>query len=224
MRTTFDTNSMIKRLLNSLWLGHVFLFCTVLAHADSIYVGNVDNQIERIDASGNVSVFGTSSVSDPAGLAFDGNGNLYVAAWLRVEKYDASGNRSVFASGLANAFGIAVSSAGDIYVADGTRLLKYNSSGQSAFFAPLPGAAPPDQNRAVLAFDSSGNLFAAYNGTIEKFDSSGNASFFASGPALPAGLAFDGSGNLYVSDSLSKIMEYNSSGNQIRSRTNLQNT
>ena len=50
--------------------------------------------------------------------------------------------------------------------------------------------------------------------TIEKFDSSGNGTTFASG--VPSyGLAFDSSGNLYVSGcSVGTIMKFDSSGNK----------
>jgi hypothetical protein len=212
MKTSFGTNTITQRLLTAICLGLVLPFGMARAHADDIYVGNIPNQIVRIDPSGNTSVFGTSSVTDPAGLALDGNGNLYVAAWLRVEKFDAGGNRTVFASGLANAFGVAVNSLGGVYVADGNRILKYNASGQSALFAVLPASVPPDQVRPVLAFDGGGNLFAAYNGLIQKVDANGNTSLFATGPGLPAGLAFNAAGDLFVSDSLSTITRYDSTG------------
>src|ERR1019366_5069518 len=52
-------------------------------------------------------------------------------------------------------------------------------------------------------------------GYIEKFDSSGNGSIFSANVNVPTGLAFDSSGNLYVTGDFAgreKIEKFNSSG------------
>jgi WD40 repeat protein len=75
----------------------------------------------------------------PGGLAFDSSGNLYCAdfSYGNIVKFDASGNMSGFASGLANPQGLAFDSSGNLFVAcsgDGT-IRKFDSNGNMSVFA-----------------------------------------------------------------------------------------
>ena len=80
--------------------------------ADILYVSNGNNgTIEKFTPGGVGSVFASSGLSDPYGLAFDSAGNLYVANALNstIEKFASTGGvlsstGSVFAdSGLNEA-------------------------------------------------------------------------------------------------------------------------
>jgi DNA-binding beta-propeller fold protein YncE len=75
----------------------------------------------------------------PVGLAFDSSGNLYAACYNSgtIEKFDSSGNGSVFASGLHGPVGLAFDSNGNLYAAcynSGT-IEKFDSSGNRSLFA-----------------------------------------------------------------------------------------
>ena len=120
----------------------------------------------------------------PAGLAFDGSGNLYAVNWgnATVAKFAPSGSGSVFASsaGLNHPAGIAVNGGGNLYVASywTTTIEKFSSSGADlGVFAS--GLATPDG----LAFDSAGNLLVVNQNmnTIVKVGANGSGSVFATG-------------------------------------------
>lgn len=137
------------------------------------------------------SVFASTGLNGPTGIAFDGAGNLYVANWNSgtIEKFDSSGNASLFASGLSNPSGLAVDSAGNLYAANygGTTVEKFSPSGVGSLFAS--GL----DNPSGLAFDSAGNLYVANysNNTIDKFTPAGVGSVFATnGLNIPLMLAF----------------------------------
>ena len=197
-------------------------------HADTVYVTDgefSDNgAIRTFDSSGNRSTFATGLDIGP--LAFDISGNLYMANYYAgtIEKFNSSGQGTVFASsGVNNAQALAFDSQGNLYAANygnGT-IEKFNSAGQGSVFAS--GLYGP----CGLAFDSSGNLYVADTGgqigaytvgnNIMEFAPNGSGSVFAANvwPAMGGNLAIDSSGNLYLADSLSvgTILKFDSSGN-----------
>ena len=143
-----------------------------------------------------------SSLSNPKGLAFDGNGHVFVAeagrgTILRFNTIDGVG--STYASALSSPVGLTFDQAGNLYEADsGTgTIFKFASDGTKTTFATGVGAP------GGLAFDSSGNLFVAdfTGGTIYKITPDGTKSTFATGLSFPAGLAVDAANNLFEADS-----------------------
>ena len=139
-------------------------------------------------------------------MAVDGSGNLYIADTLnhRIRKVDSSGNISTVAG-----------------------------SGTAGFSGDGAAAVAAQLNRPYdVALDGSGNLYIAdtSNHRIRKVDSSGNISTVAgngtqgytgdgvaataAGLRVPSGVAVDGSGNLYIADTLNhRIRKVDSSGN-----------
>jgi len=158
--------------------------------------------IEQFDSSGNNPArFVNSTVAYPAGMVFDGSGNLYVANNNSIEVYNSAGQGNVFATtGTAVLEGLAFDAAGTLWVADEYNGLieKRNTNGTLTTFAA------PGHNPYGLAFDGSGNLYVALfgSGNIVKYDSNTNQTLVAAlgGSAQPVGLAFDPSGNLYVTE------------------------
>ena len=143
---------------------------------------------------------------------------VYVANFFgnNILKYDASGNMSVFASGLSGVHGVAVDGNGNVYTASANdgRLMKFSSNGQGTQL----GLAATYWFQAI-ACDNNGNVYCAENNNIIKFDSAGNESTFVNGGTLGfssiMGLAFDGAGNLYASGLGSSgflLQKYDSSG------------
>jgi DNA-binding beta-propeller fold protein YncE len=73
------------------------------------------------------------------GLAFDSSSNLYVANYSNgtIDKYDSSGNRTVFATGFSNPYGLSFDSSGNLFMADiGAGIIyKYDTLGNGSIFA-----------------------------------------------------------------------------------------
>ena len=86
--------------------GNGSLFATVATTSamtfgnGSLYVATGGNAIFKLDQYGNLSLFTTSGLDGPVGLAFDSNGNLYCANAYNgtITKYDSHGNESLFAT------------------------------------------------------------------------------------------------------------------------------
>src|SRR6266487_3940436 len=107
----------------------VFLFGSVATHADTFYVSNYgDNTIEKFDSAGNASLFASSGLNGPTGLAFDSRGSLYVGnrESNTIEKFSPTGDDlGVFANtGLNSPYFIAIQPA----------------LGFAGFLAPIGGA------------------------------------------------------------------------------------
>jgi sugar lactone lactonase YvrE len=184
--------------------GHVYMDCS----QDNTW-------IEEFDSFGNNPArFVNSTVSYPAGMVFDGSGNLYVANNNSIEVYNPAGQGSVFATtGTAVLEGLAFDATGNLWVSDEYNgLVEMRNTGGT-----LTTFASPGHNPYGLAFDKSGNLYVALagNGTIVKYDTNANSSVVATnlggGNYSPLGLVFDPAGNLYVSiyykDGGGKIMK-----------------
>jgi sugar lactone lactonase YvrE len=228
----------MKRILGVASKGFVLFFSVYLynpiAFADTLYVSTFDvNTIDKLDSVGNVSTFATaaSGLNYPGGLAFDTSGNLYVGntggglqGTDTIEKFDSSGNGSIFTStGLSYPTGLAFDGSGNLYVSNigNNTIEKFDSSGTGSVFATAASGLDSPEG---LAFDGSGNLYVAnYSNTILKFDTNGVVTVFASsGLSNPRGLAFYG-GNLYAANAGNNtIEEFNSSGQgSIFTSTNL---
>jgi streptogramin lyase len=142
-------------------------------------------------STGAVNGNGTSaSFNYPYGVAVDGSGNVYVADTVNhlIRKISPSGVVTTLAgtvgnSGAVNAngtsasfyfpFGVAVDGSGNVYVADqGNHLIRKIS---------------PSGDVTTLAGDAGSTGAVNGNGTLASFNS-------------PAGVAVDGSGNVYVAD------------------------
>ncbi len=155
--------------------------------------------------SGDGGPAGSAALNNPAAVAVDGHGNLYIADRDndRIRKVDAAGVISSFAGDGNRGFG------GDGGPATGASL-----------YAP-----------AGVALDAAGNLYIAdsFNQRVRKVDIAGTISTYAGqgeggfggdgGPAtaatlsLPMGVAADALGNLYIAeDGNSRVRKVDSSG------------
>jgi sugar lactone lactonase YvrE len=187
------------------------------------------------------------SLSEPAGLAFDANGNLWVAnltgntvVEFTASQLASSGSPtpavtiSAASGSLANPVGIAFDTNGDLWVANtnDSTIVEYTPSQLSATGAPAPAVtlsatAGSIVGPLMIAFDASGHLWVANgdNGqnTLVAFSASQLAASGSPVPVVtlsanagslsnPAGLAFDASGDLWVSNATgASIVEYSSS-------------
>ncbi len=144
-----------------------------------------------------------SGIYQPAGLAFDAAGNLYVASYgsYVVDKVTPAGVLSTFATGFYGPSYLAFDTAGTLFVS--------NLSGEVDKVTPTGSVSPfvtaSGYNSASgLAFDAAGNLYvaSAIGNTVSKVTPAGTVSLFASGFDDPNGLSIDAAGNLYVANVL----------------------
>ena len=181
----------------------------------NVYVADhINNKIRKISPAGVVTTFaGSGSPGDdngtgtaasfrtPAGVAVDGDGNVYVADYgnFKIRKISPAGVVSTFAGlGLSgsndgvgaaarfrNPMGIAVDVNGNVYVAD-------------AFNQMIRKITPAREVSTLAGSTTFGNA-----------DGIGAQAGFAT----PQGIAVDGSGNVYVADTYNyKIRKINSAG------------
>ena len=176
----------------------------------NLYIADTtNNRIRKVDASTGIistvagtGVFGFSGdggpatsaqISSPEGVAVDGSGNLYIADWdnHRIRKVDAAtGNISTVAGttadvgdgGLAasahlrSPIGVAVDGSGNLYIADW-------------------------DNHRVRKVDTAGVITTVAGTGTQGFSGDGGQATMAE-LFNPRGVAVDGSGNLYIADTV----------------------
>ena len=203
-----SANSSIYRLdpsgaLTALSLAAVSPSWFVFDNDGSLVVSDFTSSVLRKLMNGGLSTFATG-LNGPEGIAYDSLNNLfysgnYLDGTLTV--INGFGNVSVFAVGLSGPMGVALLSPGNLYVANssnGTIAKVVQGSGVSTF---VTGFGMP----AGVTLDTANNLYTADQSQNMVFviSSSGEVFPFAK-VASPFGIAFDGDGNLFVSDTQNK--------------------
>jgi sugar lactone lactonase YvrE len=161
--------------------------------------------IYKIDTSYNVKPF-VSELMNATGMAFDGQGQLYVSSRYdgTVYRVSAAGAMSTYAEGMGVATGIAFDHEGSLYVGDRSGTIWRIAPDRQIFvYATLE----PSVAAYHLAFAPNGLLYVTGPTTssfdaVYTVDSHGTVEVFYRGLGRPQGLAFDAQGNLYVAASL----------------------
>lgn len=197
----WDVNKSIKPFnLGLIALLYVF-FASDYAWADTIYVSNYSNNtVEVFNSSGQGSVFASSGLDRPTGLALDGSGNLYVANNAHpssLYKFGPDGQGSVFDNfWTVGPLGLAFDSSGNLFESLNVGwIVEFPSSGN---VTTVPGTG----GSAAIAFDNNGAMYGSTGNTIYKSNVLGIWGQFVRGssPDFFTGLAFDRSGNLYAAN------------------------
>lgn len=166
-----------------------------------------NGQVLRFQFAAGSPITFAANLSNPKGLAFDGNGHLYVAdasagTIVRYNLPDGAGFTTSI--NLNSPVGIAFDVNGNLFVGESGNgnILKITQDGIRSTFAS--GLGSP----AGLAFAGNGNLFVAdfAGGAIYRITPEGTKTTFATGLDLPAGLAFDRTGTLFAADSGSGVI------------------
>ena len=173
--------------------------------SDNLYIADLGNhRIRRVDGSGSINTIagiGKSSFSgdggpavgahlyEPAGVAVDGAGNLYIADTRnnRIRRVDTSGIISTIAG-------------------NGHR-------GYSGDGGPAPGAEL--SSPGGVAVDNAGNLYIAdtYNHRVRRVNPQGVITTITTQVHSPGDVDVDGAGNLYVADTQhNRILRVDESG------------
>src|SRR5258705_1735710 len=159
----------------------------------------------RIDVSGEVSEY-SGDIPNPTGIAFDGEGQMFVTSRLEGVVYKLTPFREAtsFSRNLGVATGIAFDRTGVMHVGDRTgTIFRINGIGEEKAWTQFE----PSVSAYHLAFGPDDSLYVT-GPTVTSFDSvwridpDGKAQVFFKGLGRPQGLAFDSEGSLYVSASL----------------------
>jgi PEP-CTERM motif len=197
---------MIRARITAVMFAATLACASLPARAGQVFVSVNNFTIVSFDNSINnppPTLFATTNgIGTPGSLAFDGHGNLFAAInGNTIEKYTPGGVGSVFATVANGLTGLTFDSAGNLYagLANSATIMKYTPLGMGSVYASGDELRHGITN---LAFDSSGNLYVGLQntGVIEKITPGGVKSEFGSVPGAAAGLAFDASGNLFVSN------------------------
>ncbi len=221
----------------------------------SDYLGNalLIYTADQITASGDqtpaasITDDGLGALDGPVGLAFDGDGNLWVGNYegntlvqytaQQVADALAGGGPSnptppvIISSGILNGpYGHAFDTQGNLWVGNnlGDNVLKFTPGQLAASGSPAPAAVTSATNSGSLdaargpAFDADGDLWVSSRRTNQlvqyNIDQNGNPVPLTttnitlqngSTPAAPAGIAFDGAGNLWLTESVAdQLLRY----------------
>ena len=181
-----------------------------------------------------------AELNNPQGIAFDSDGNLYIADNENnvIRKVDKQGTITTFASA-PFVVGVTVAADGTLYFSNYFEVVHINSNGTFTVVAGGkqpgyggdngPATAALVANVSGLVFDHAGNLLIAdsANYRIRKIDTKGIITTLAgngqggsavAGPATsspityPVGVALDASGNIYTGDYTLQLLKIDTAG------------
>ena len=168
------------------------------------YLNGIGNGAALAIDTGTSSPLGAGS--NPAGVATDSAGNIYVAygGGTVYRTPNGGGTPIEIGSGLTTPHQVAVDGAGNLYVADSGTNEIVEFPGASTISSPITGTPLISglTGPTGAAVDASGNLYIAEAGKV-LLQPIGNGvqTVLGSGFDTPVAVAVDASGNIYVADS-----------------------
>ena len=191
------------------------------ASAQNLFISTYAQQtIVKMMPGGTQSVFDSSGLSFPTGLAFNSAGDLFVGNSVNnagesgnITEITPNGTQSTFASGV-DPQGMAMSSSGNLFQTDyrSGNVYEYSPAEVQSTFAS--GFSNP----LSIAIDGAGDVFVGAgwgdgNGYITEIAPGGKQTLFASGLNFPHGLACNSAGDLFVtSEDSGSILEFTPGG------------
>ena len=202
--------------------------CSVTVQFAPTYAGARNGAVELTDPSGNVlattyvhgigqgpqlafspgtmSTIPTTGLGEAAGIAVDGQGDLFVSDsdLDQVVRITPAGSQTTFISGVAGPQQIALDGSGNLLIParDNDQVLEVSPAG--TILGTLgSGLNAPNS----VAVDGAGNVYIAdtlNNRIVEVLASTGTQLTLATDLQKPLGVAVDGSGNVFVADTFNQ--------------------
>jgi hypothetical protein len=195
---------------------------------DPWLTNSADSNVVELTSSGTratLNPFTAGGLEGPGPLAFDGDGNVWVANnGATVSKLSANGagispSTGYATGGVSGATALALDTLGNAWVADsgGNDVTVLSNSGAAVAGSPYIGGGL--DGPFALAIDSTGGAWVANRtgSSLSRFSNSGatisGSPFYGGGLNAPIGLALDGLGNVWLVNSGSNsVSEFLSSG------------
>jgi len=189
--------------------------------------GGSPNNIEEYSPTGiDLGSFASTGLNNPMGLTVDGAGNIYAANFgsNTIEEFSPTGTPSVFFDGslggqLGGPTGLKFGPNGNLYVVNyfSQNIWEFSPTGADLGMLTNSNISSPGD----IAITGTGQIFVTNQAgamNIEEYNLAGaDLETFATG-SVPLGLAFDQSGDLFVTNRQSGlIVEYNASGGIVNS-------
>jgi hypothetical protein len=168
---------------------------TGIGSSGNFFAANGSGKIQEFSCTGALVTTFADNLSDPNGFAFDGAGNIYIAAEnsSMMGKFAKGGIDQLFSVGPQGAKGLAIDGSGNIYVTNSlnNKVIEISHGGTVTTFASNiicnSSSAPPSGTMSVytppssngFTFDSNGNLCETdtNDNTVTEFDPSNNDPF-----------------------------------------------
>lgn len=170
-------------------------------------------------AAGPLTAVVSSGLSEPAGVAVDGAGNVYICDGGHgvVKKWSVASNTvsTLVSSGLAVPIGVAVDGPGNVYIADtfDNVIDKWSVANSNVTALVSSGLSDP----YGVALDRAGNVFIAdtSDSMIKEWSiANSNVTTVVSGLDAPGSVAVDAADNLYIPDVGNGAIEESSATNE----------
>ena len=229
MRWKYQNETRTLGILRLFLASAALCLAPVNSHADIIYVWSSDGTIQKFNANGVGTLFTTNNLSSwfgPVGLVLDNVGNLYAGVPGSSAIWKFLPDSTIFDFGFCDSVsGLAFDHTGNLFATlpnwNEIDLLTFFLGHEYGLFKPPGFTNYTTANlRSPISpvFDSTGKLYVVnntnasylelgpltpgpYDNTVQRFTSNLTPlGPFATNLTSPWGLAFDRSGNLYVSD------------------------
>jgi hypothetical protein len=220
---------------NGVLVSNLTVFASGLNKPCGLAFDPTGNLFEADEGSSNIYEFTTngirttfaSGLSYPLGLAFDYAGHLLEAdsGSSNIYEFTTNGIRTIFASGAADPTALAFNKAGILFeqglfdfseiMPNGTRfyLLKGNQNGGIAGLA-FPGITLPVSAPATPVITAQNLFVVSSEGEVIEITPGGTQTTFATGLRETEDIAFDSSGNSYITSFSGVIYGFPSGGIQ----------
>jgi DNA-binding beta-propeller fold protein YncE len=163
-------------------------------------------------AATNLTLLVATNLNQPAGLAVDGAGNVYIADTFNnaVKEWSVVSNTvtPLVASGLDQPYGLAMDGSGNLYIADlGHNMIQKWVAASNTLVPWVSGLVGP----YGVAVDGAGNVYIAdtFQQAIKEWVAVSNTvvTLVSTGLNRPGGVAVDVAGNVYIADTFNHAIE-----------------
>ena len=151
-----------------------YIMSLVLRNDDTIYISTYDNEVRKIDSSGNVVWTYTGHNTGVFGLEIDLDGNIYSGdSNGKLHKIDNDGNNIWIADKVHRIRGITIDNSGNIYYGnDNGTVFKLDSDGNQIWYYNITGN---DVCTDLTTGDTPYIYSSSWSGHVEKIDTSGSS-------------------------------------------------